>query len=107
MSEEPTSYGSYPTPETLGIDRGYEKDRPRAVRELENTMSGPKEPLKEPDVEGIKHPEGEFAVPARFIGTEAALKGPGPNSVGNSSGQGPIDPQGQQGGTEGGQAGSP
>jgi hypothetical protein len=35
------------------------------------------------------------------------MPGPGPNLVGNSRGDGAIDPQGQQGGTEGGQPGTP
>jgi hypothetical protein len=55
-----------------------------------------------------KNPEGEFAIPAPTTGAQDhEQQRPGPNQAGNSSGEGPIDPQGQQGGTKGGQPESP
>lgn len=100
--------GPYPTPESQGIDRGYEAVRAKAEAELEGTMAGPSKPLEQISGEGIKNPEGEFAIPASHTGApDRQQRGPGPNQAGNSAGDGSVDPQGQQGGTEGGQPGSP
>jgi hypothetical protein len=109
MSSDPKTYaGPYPTPESQGIDKGYEAVREVAQKELADTMAGPAKPLQQVSGDGIKNPEGEFAIPAPATGTpDQQKRGRGPNQAGNSSGKGPVDPQGQQGGTEGGQPGSP
>lgn len=97
-----------PAPENQGFDRDYEAVRQVAERELIKAMAGPRKPLQQVSGDDIKNPEGEFAIPAPATGLHGHQHpGPGPNQAGNSSGKGPIDPQGQQGGTEGGQAGSP
>ena len=107
-NDSKTFVGPYPTPESQGIDRGYEAVRAKAEAELEGTMAGPSRPLEQVSGEGIKNPEGEFAIPAPHTGTpDHQQRGPGPNQAGNSAGDGSVDPQGQQGGTEGGQPGSP
>jgi hypothetical protein len=108
MSSDPSYKGPYPTPESQGIDKGYEAVRPQAEQELASTMAGPPETLAQISGEGIKNPDGEFAVPAAMTGSPHHGRfGPGPNQAGNSSGDGTVDPQGQQGGTQGGQAASP
>ena len=107
-NDSKTFVGPYPTPESQGIDRGYEAVRAKAQAELEGTMAGPAKPLEQVSGEGIKNPEGEFAVPAPHNGTrDHQQRGPGPNQAGNSASDGSVDPQGQQGGTEGGQPSSP
>jgi hypothetical protein len=109
MSSDPKTYaGPYPTPESQGIDKGYEAVRDQAKAELAGTMAGPEKPLQQISGEDIKNPEGEFAIPAPRTGSpNQEQRAPGPNQAGNSAGDGSIDPQGQQGGTEGGQPGSP
>jgi hypothetical protein len=95
--------GPYPISEGRGIARDYEIGQ----EPPEKDMGGPAKPLQPPAIDDIKNPHDEFAVPAPMtspIPSEQA--GPGPDQVGNSSGRGPVDPQGQQGGTEGGQPGS-
>jgi hypothetical protein len=98
-------FRQWPTAESTGIDKGYEKDRPRALVELEGHMAGPKHPGV-PE-EGVKNPDGEFENPAPFNGIPHGGSAEGANGAGNSSGSGDIDPQGQQGGTHGGQAAGP
>jgi hypothetical protein len=98
----------YRTSESLGIDAAYEARRDDAQRELADTMAGPRHPLKTVPADGVKDPHGEFETPSRMTTARPSRQdGPGPDKVGNSSGTSPVDPQGQQGGTEGGQAGSP
>lgn len=99
-------YRRSPTAESTGIDKDYEKDRPRALAELDGQMAGPKH-IGVPE-EDVKNPESEFENPAPFGGMHPRGVGSeGPNGVGNSSGNGEIDPQGQQGGTHGGQPATP
>lgn len=89
-----------------GYDAAYEADRARALAEQKATMAG--EPAMPPGPDA-KNPDGEFERPAPM--PDGAIlgqtPGPGPNQVGNSKGDGTIDPQGQQAGTEGGQPGDP
>jgi hypothetical protein len=63
-----TFAGPYPTPEGQGIDSGYEVVRAKAEGELEGTLPGPSKPLEQVSGEGIKNPEGEFAIPALIPG---------------------------------------
>jgi hypothetical protein len=88
-----------------GYSAAYEADRPRAQRALDQSMTGVSPPL-DPDDAGIKDPDKEFAHPAPMIHPAPGNVGPGPNNLGNSKGDGSIDPQGQQAGTHGGQPGS-
>ena len=98
-------FRQWPTAESTGIDKGYKKDRGRALADLDATMAGPRQPgVAE---EGVKNPEGEFQNPAPFTGSPHGGRSEGPNGAGNSSGSGDIDPQGQQGGTQGGQPARP
>jgi hypothetical protein len=100
-------YEKYPTSEAKGIDRGYDAVRDAAKSELKETMTGPEAPLRPVQEDGIKDPDGEFEVPARMPAIQFEHEGPGPNQTGNSSGRGPVDPQGQQAGTLGGQKADP
>ena len=53
--------------------------------------------------EGTKNPDHEAEIHAPMVAMRPAdQKGPGPNQAGKSPGNGKVDPQGQQGGTEGG-----
>jgi hypothetical protein len=91
-----------------GIDAAYEKERAEAVAKLHDDMAGPKRTGMPPDGDS-KNPEGEFERPAPMdirAKPEHPVE-PGPNGPGNSKGDGTIDPQGQQGGTHGGQPGRP
>lgn len=103
----PEDIRNWPTPESTGIDKAYEKARPKALAELSAQMAGPGDPVAFNDDTGIKNPNGEFEHPAPFIGSVSSGGGEGPNGAGNSSGRGDIDPQGQQGGTQGGQPAKP
>lgn len=91
-----------------GYSAAYDADRKRAQQELSATMAGhgPGAALDDPT---LKNPDRELQAPASV--PEGALHqpplGPGPNMAGNSKGDGTIDPQGQQGGTEGGEPGFP
>src|SRR4051794_32495021 len=89
-----------------GYSAAYDADRSRAEEELRGTMAGhaPDAALSDPD---LKNPNGELQAPASMPegSLHHRMHGPGPNLVGNSKGDGSIDPQGQQAGTEGGQAG--
>jgi len=91
-----------------GYSAAYDADRDRAEKELRATMAGHTSEAVQDDP-SLKNPDGELQAPASM--PEGALlqpmPGPGPNLVGNSGGDGSIDPQGQQGGTEGGQPGTP
>src|SRR5579883_1422700 len=87
-----------------GYSAAYDADRVRAEKELQGTMAG-----HAPDAEvadpSLKNPDQELQAPASMPegASHQAMAGPGPNLTGNSRGDGTIDPQGQQGGTEGGQ----
>jgi hypothetical protein len=95
--------GPYPVSEAWGIARDYEIGQ----EPPEKDMAGPAKPLQPPAIDDIKNPHDEFAILAPMTGPiPSEQAGPGPDQVDNSSGRGPIDPQGQQGGTEGGQPGS-
>jgi len=95
--------------EARGYSAAYDARAPAAERELKATMAG-HDPAAEMDDPTLKNPDHELEAPASMpegslaVGTVAAA---GPNDVGNSRGDGIIDPQGQQGGTEGGQPGTP
>ena len=89
-----------------GYSAAYEADKARAERALTEVMAGAPAPVAS-DETGIKNPDGEFSNPAPMIHPGLGDSGPGPNGPGNSKGDGSIDPQGQQGGTHGGQAASP
>lgn len=89
------------------MDRAYEAVHEQALRELNETQPGPRRPLDHSPAEGAKDPEGEFEVPARMTAAHAREAGLGPNQAGNSSGNGPVDPQGQQASTEGGSRANP
>lgn len=90
-----------------GYDVAYEADRARAEKELASTMTGPKHPLEGEPTD--KNPDHELQAPASMPegAPHQAAAGPGPDGPGNSRGDGTIDPQGQQAGTEGGEAGKP
>jgi hypothetical protein len=92
--------------EAQGYSAAYEADRARALAAQKACMAGPDAVPPDP---GAKNPDREFEAPAPM--PEGAPtpypSGPGPNAAGNSKGDGTIDPQGQQGGTEGGQPGDP
>ena len=90
-----------------GYDAAYAADRARAEKELASTMAGPKHPLAKDAT--AKNPDNELQMPASMPegATHQAMAGPGPNGAGNSQGDGTVDPQGQQGGMEGGQPGRP
>ena len=94
-----------PPAESNGIDEDYEKERPRALKELEAQMAGPRNPGK-PEAD-VKNPDGEFENPAPFTNAIRSTKLVAPNGTGNSDGNGDIDPQGQQAGTNGGQPATP
>lgn len=94
----------YPIPEGQGIDQDYEKVRETAKRELQDTMAGPAIPLQQEAGEDLKNPEGEFAVPTP-TGT-SAQQSHAPHRTGGGA-EKQRDPQGQQGGTGGGQPDSP
>jgi hypothetical protein len=107
MSIDRSYEGPYPTPESRGIDTAYEAVRDQAESELAGTAAEPKQPLQAPTGSDIKNPDGEYAAPSPMTGPRPSVQpGPGPDQVGNSSGRGPVDPQGQQAGTEGGRPGS-
>jgi hypothetical protein len=91
-----------------GYSAAYERARPQALREERDAMAGP-ENLSVPDNDiEMKNPDGEFARPASMSEESSSLPHfDGPNGLGNSKGDGSIDPQGQQGGTEGGQPPKP
>jgi hypothetical protein len=92
-----------------GYSAAYQADRVRAEQELRSTMAGHTPEAVAGDT-SLKNPYRELQAPASMPDGAAAARsrqeGPGPNEVGNSRGDGSIDPQGQQGGTEGGQPGS-
>ena len=98
-NERKSGYGACPTEESRGIDRGYEAVRETAKEELARTMTGPRHPLQPIAEDGIKNPEGEFEVPAPMPIAARETAG--------SNGNAASDPQGQQGGTEGGQPTTP
>ena len=91
-----------------GMDAAYEKQHAQAVAEMRADMAGPRQ-TGEPPAGDVKNPEGEFQTPAPMDGAARPQQPgePGPNGTGNSKGDGSADPQGQQGGTHGGQAGHP
>lgn len=100
------TYDKGPAPDfsVRGYSAAYDADRARAEKELRDTMAGhpPDAEIHDPT---LKNPDGELQAPASMPegALHRAMAGPGPNLVGNSKGDGSIDPQGQQGGTEGGQ----
>jgi hypothetical protein len=100
----PTHGGS-----ACGYSAAYHADRARAEQELRSIMAGHTPEAVAGD-SSLKNPDRELQAPASMPDGAAATRtqreGPGPNEVGNSRGDGSIDPQGQQGGTEGGQPGS-
>jgi len=89
-----------------GYSAAYEADRPRAEQSLKESMTAAPSPIGRDDT-SLKNPDGEFANPAPMSKPASGTARPGPNGVGNSKGDGSIDPQGQQGGTHGGQPASP
>jgi hypothetical protein len=90
-----------------GYSAAYERERLGAEQELQSTMAGHPPDAALGDAT-LKDPDRELEAPASMPEgfPHQSIAGPGPNGVGNSAGDGSIDPQGQQGGTEGGQAGS-
>src|ERR1700761_5442676 len=67
LSMAADDFRQWPTAESTGIDKGYEKDRGRALADLDAQMAGPRHPgVAE---EGVKNPEGEFQNPAPFTGS--------------------------------------
>jgi hypothetical protein len=110
MAARDNEYGKGPTHgyAAEGLDAAYRKDRERAERELDEIEAGPKAGMGiAADDTDMKNPDGEGEAPAPMTGPRAGAAGPGPDVVGNSRGDGTVDPQGQQAGTEGGQAGKP
>ena len=99
------TYGKGPTHgySARGYSAAYDKDRDRAEKELNATMKPPSSGAP-PDL-SVKNPDHEFETPASMPPGSSAIgsRFDGPSGPGNSRGDGSIDPQGQQGGTEGGQ----
>jgi hypothetical protein len=91
-----------------GYSAAYDADRSRAETELDATLAGRRSNAAMDDPT-LKNPDGELQAPASMPEgrLHQPMAGPGPNMIGNSKGDGTIDPQGQQGGTEGGQPGLP
>src|ERR1700761_2843338 len=67
LSMAADDFRQWPTAESTGIDKGYKKDRGRALADLGATMAGPRQPGVAG--EGVKNPEGEFQNPAPFTGS--------------------------------------
>jgi hypothetical protein len=89
-----------------GYSGAYDAQRSVDQRSKSNTMPD-RHMSVEADDTSLKNPEGEFDNPAPMVHPRSGQTGPGPNGPGNSKGDGSIDPQGQQGGTHGGQRSDP
>lgn len=89
-----------------GADRAYEGARKEADKEFQETFAGPKaidEMYVAPNDIRMKNPEGEFKDPAPMVESKAERTKPGWDSRGDRF----HDPEGQQGGTEGGRPAFP
>jgi hypothetical protein len=86
-----------------GIDLQYERVKAKAEKELDATLAGPSKISVPADDTELKNPDGEFADPAAMVEppAERAMKG------WDSRGDHMHDPEGQQGGTEGGRPAIP
>jgi hypothetical protein len=81
-----------------GMDTAYEQASAAAQKQLDETLAGPDNFHVAPDDTDMKNPDGEFEDPAPMVESAAERAMPGWDSRGDRFG----DPEGQQGGTEGG-----
>ena len=105
MTKDAKPWNWHEFSDAKGIEGAYRAERPAAVADMKQDMAGPEGAASEL-APGLKNPDEEFQSPAPMDKRARTGIDQGPNGVGNSKGDGSIDPQGQQGGTGGGQPGS-